>query len=117
VALTDSDPAVMRLASRWLRRLTDRALSLSLQYAPGQSLGELRRYWGETVGAEPRAIRSRREAPAEESESSQGPGRQGKGKGQGREVLGHGLLTVAVEDALLRARLQAWMQRTRESWR
>ncbi|HEX4436647.1 MAG TPA: hypothetical protein VH061_07600, partial [Solirubrobacteraceae bacterium] len=29
----------------------------------------------------------------------------------------HGLLTVTVNDTLLRARLQAWMQRTRETWR
>jgi hypothetical protein len=122
VALTNSDPAVMRLASRWLRRLTDRAISLSLQCAPGQSLGELRRFWGEAVGAEPRAIRARRNGGREDvgDRLSAGAGAAPDSRGEGeREPAGlrHGLLTVAVEDTLLRARLQAWMQRTRESWR
>src|ERR1041385_3347446 len=65
-ALTTSDPAVMRLVSRWLRRLTDRALSLSLQYRQGQSLGELRRFWSDAVGAEPQAIRTRRRASVDD---------------------------------------------------
>jgi transposase-like protein len=103
VALTNSDPAVMRLVSRWLRRLTDKAPFLSLRYAPGQSLNELRRFWGETTGTSPRAIRARG--------SSEGvPGEQ--------PVPGpsHGLLTIGVDDTLLRARLQGWMHRARESW-
>ncbi len=104
VALTNSDPAVMRLASRWIRRLTDRALMLSLQYGPGQSLRELRHFWSETTGAEPRAIRVRGSA---------------EGKSDEQPVPGapHGVLTVTVEDTLLRARLQGWMHRARESWR
>lgn len=111
VALTNSDPAVMRLASRWLRRLTDRALSLSLQCAPGQSLAELRRFWSEAVGAEPRAIRARtRDGGSHSVEDERDVGFEGDG-------ARHGVLTVAVEDVLLRARLQGWVQRTRESWR
>ncbi|MFI4991499.1 MAG: hypothetical protein ACHQHO_11385 [Solirubrobacterales bacterium] len=104
VALTNSDPAVMRLVSRWLRRLTDRAPLLSLQCEPGQSLKELRRFWGEAIGAEPRAIRVRGSGAAELGED-QPPGPP------------HGLLTVAVDDTLLRARLHGWMHRARESWR
>jgi hypothetical protein len=105
VALTNSDPAVIRLASRWIRRLTDRALSLSLQYRGDQSLGELRRFWSETVGADPRAIRARG------SRSSQGS------QHEPASSFPYGLLTVTVEDSLLRARLQGWMHRARESWR
>lgn len=116
VALTNSDPAVMRLASRWLRRLTDRALSLSLQCSPGHSLGELQRFWGEIVGAEPEAIRPRRRrggAGYDAGSAGSGGRRAGDETSEGR----HGVLTVAVEDMLLRVRLQAWTQRTRESWR
>lgn len=104
VALSNSDPAVMGLVSRWLRRLTDKAPFLSLRYDRGQSPKELRRFWGEVTGAEPRAIRVRgfcAEGPGEDS--APGPP--------------HGWLTVAVDDTLLRARLQGWMHRARESWR
>jgi hypothetical protein len=104
VALTNSDPAVMRLVSRWIGRLTDKAPFLSLQYRPGQSLKDLRRFWGETTGTEPRAIRVRRFATGEPD-------------GQVVQGAPHGLLTVGVEDTLLRARLQGWMDRARESWR
>lgn len=103
VALTNSDPAVMRLVSRWLRRLTDKAPFLSLRYGPGQSLRELRRFWGEVTGAEPRSIRVR-------GSCAEGPGED---PAPGPP---HGRLTVAVEDTLLRARLQGWMHRARESW-
>lgn len=103
VALTNSDPAVMRLVSRWIGRLTDRAPFLSLQYGPDQSLKDLRRFWSETTGAEPRAIRVRRSA-AREFEAQAVP------------YLPHGLLTVGVDDTLLRARLKGWMHRARETW-
>jgi hypothetical protein len=103
VALTNSDPAVMRLVSCWIARLTIKVPFLSLQYGPGQSLKDLRRFWSETTGAEPRAIRVRRFVAAESGEQA-APG------------SAHGLLTVGVEDALLRARLQGWMHRARESW-
>jgi hypothetical protein len=103
VALTNSDPAVMRLVSRWLRRLTDKAPILLLRYDPDQSLNELRRFWSEATGTAPRTIRARSAAEG---------------------VLGeplpldpsHGLLTIGVDDALLHARLQGWMRRARESW-
>jgi hypothetical protein len=104
VALTNSDPAVMRLVNRWLWRLTDKSPFLSIRYEHDQSLNELRRFWSETIGAEARTIRvqqgSSTGAPPE------GPSWRSR----------HGVLTVTVDDTLLRARLQAWMYRTRESW-
>jgi AcrR family transcriptional regulator len=103
VSLSNSDPAVMRLISRWLRRLTDRAPILLLSYDPGQSLNELRRFWSEATGTAPRAIRAR-----------------GSAEGVPGEPLllspSHGLLTIGVDDALLHARLRGWMHRARESW-
>lgn len=103
VSLTDADPAVMRLVSRWLHRLSDKAPLLWLRYSPGQSPKELRRFWGEATGAEPRAIRVRGTVEEELGEDS-------------APDLPHGRLTVAVDDTLLRARLQGWMHRARESW-
>jgi hypothetical protein len=103
VALSNSDPAVMRLVSRWLRRLTDKAPFLLLRYDPEQSLSELRRFWSEATGTAPRAIRARGSAGAvPDEQAAPGPS--------------HGLLTIGVDDTLLRARLQGWMRRARESW-
>ena len=93
----------MRLVNRWIWRLTDRSPFLSIQYQRDQSLTELRRFWGETVGADARTIRVRGTL-ADEPED------------EPKAVPRHGVLTVAVEDRLLRARMQAWMRRTRESW-
>jgi hypothetical protein len=104
VALTNADPVVMRLVSCWIGRLTNKVPFLSLQCGPGQSLKDLRRFWSEATGAEPRAIRVRRSAAREFGERA-------------APDPAHGLLTVGVEDTLLRARLQGWMCRARESWR
>lgn len=105
VALTSSDPAVIGLASRWIRRLSDETPLHLLQHAPGQSSKELRRFWGDVTGAEPCAIRVRGSAAVRESNP--------------RSLAGspHGLFTVTVEDVLLRARLEGWMHRAREGWR
>jgi hypothetical protein len=103
VALSDSDPAVMRLVNRWILRLTDKSPFLAIQYLPEQSLTELRCFWGETVGADARTIRVRGTSIDEPEMEPSEPSR-------------HGVLTITVEDTLLRARLQAWMRRTRESW-
>jgi hypothetical protein len=104
VSLTNTDPAVMRLVNRWIWRLTDKSPSLSLRCPPQRSVSELRRFWSDTVGAQPEAIRARigkQEDPLQRS---------------GAAPV-HGALTVSVEDKLLRARLQAWMCKMREGWR
>jgi hypothetical protein len=113
VALTNSDPMVMRLVSRWIKRLTDKAPFLSLQCSGDQSTTDLRHFWSEAVGAEPRAIRVRDAMGS--SRSGGAVDDRAPGDPVGDEQ--HGLLTVTVNDTLLRARLQAWMQRTRETWR
>jgi hypothetical protein len=103
VSLTDSDPAVIRLVNRWLLRLSDKSPLRSVEYEPDQSLTELRRFWGAIVGAEARTIR----AQGVQSADAERQGRSGQ----------YGVLTLTVDDALLRARLQAWIGKTRESWR
>jgi hypothetical protein len=104
VSLSDSDPAVIRLVNRWMLRLSDRSPLLSIRYGPGQSLTELRRFWGGVVGAEARTIRVHDVADRVDlhTPSCCPP---------------YGVLTVAVDDTLLRARLQAWMLKTRDCWR
>jgi hypothetical protein len=105
VALTNSDPAVIGLVSRWIRRLTDKTPLHLLQHAPGQSPKELRPFWSDVIGTESRAICVRNSSAAQESNAQLLAGSP------------HGLFTVSVEDVLLRARLQGWMHRARESWR
>ena len=103
VALASADPDVMRLVHRWIWRLSDRSPSLSVRYSPDQSRDELRRFWSDAVGEELPAIGASRAAGDEL--------RFGWGA---RPV--HGVLTAAVQDGVLRARMQAWMCRTREQW-
>jgi hypothetical protein len=57
VSLSDSDPAVMRLVNRWMLRLSEKSPLFAIRYEPGQSLTELRRFWGGIVGVQARAIR------------------------------------------------------------
>jgi AcrR family transcriptional regulator len=104
VSLSDPDPAVMRLVNRWMLRLSDKSPLLSVRYEPGQSLTELRRFWSGIVGVQARAIRVHAETDR--------PGAPDLAR-----RARHGVLTVSVEDALLRARLQAWICKTRDSWR
>jgi hypothetical protein len=104
VALANADPAVMRLAHRWIWRLTDKSPSISVHCAADQSFSELRRFWSNTVGEEAAAIRARRAGEGDQLHRWSPPPL-------------HGVLTITVDDSQLRARLQAWMCRTRESWR
>jgi hypothetical protein len=103
VSLSDSDPAVMRLVNRWMLRLSDKSPLLSVRYEPGQSLTELRRFWSGIVGVQARTIRVHEEADRAVARHA-------------ARRASHGVLTAAVEDALLSARLQAWMRRMREPW-
>jgi hypothetical protein len=103
VAVCNSDPAIVRLAARWLRRLTHKPPIFSIQYHADQDLPRLRRFWGDALDADPRAIRVQRK-----SNSGQLAGRSWRSE--------HGVLTVAVDDTLLHARLRAWMDRLRETW-
>jgi len=104
VSLSDSDAAVMRLANRWMLRLSDKPPLLSVRYEPGQSLTELRRFWSGIVGVQARTIRVHEEADR-------------AGDRDAARCARHGVLTVSVEDALLHARLEAWICKTRDSWR
>ncbi|MGA2454613.1 MAG: helix-turn-helix domain-containing protein [Solirubrobacteraceae bacterium] len=103
VSICNSDPAVMQMATRWIRRLSSKAPQASIQFHADQNLTDLREFWGGTVGIEPSAIRLQRK-----SNSNQMAGRVWRSR--------HGVLQVYVHDTLFRMRLQAWMDRLRSEW-
>jgi len=103
VAICNSDPAVLQLSTRWIRRLTDKQLNFSIQYHADQDATVLRRFWGQALGIDPDDIRFQRK-----SNSGQLRGRQWRSL--------HGVLAVRAHDTALRMRVQAWMDRLRASW-
>ena len=103
VAISNSDPAVLLLSVRWLRRLTRKSLSCSIQYHADQDPGKLCAFWTDTLALQPNTIRFQRK-----SNSGQLKGRTWR--------CCHGVLAVAVWDTLLRARLQGWIDCLTAEW-
>jgi transcriptional regulator with XRE-family HTH domain len=104
VSIGNSDPAVLTLATTWIRRLTTKPPVFSIQYRADQDLYELRHFWSEALDVEPAKIRFQRK-----SNSNQLTGRTWRSR--------YGVLTASVGDTLLRARMQGWMDQIRKSWR
>ncbi len=103
VSVANSDPAVVAHATVWIRRLTTRRLLFWLQYHADQDPEKLVGFWSETVHAPTESFRVLRK-----SNSNQLSGRIWRSP--------YGVLSVTVSDTYLRARLQAWMDLTRQSW-
>lgn len=103
VQICNSDPAVMQMSVRWLLCLTAKPLTFRIQYHADQNVEELCAFWGGTLDVPPVSIKLQRK-----SNSSQLNGRTW------RSV--HGVLAASVNDTLLRARIQAWMDRIRDDW-
>ena len=103
VEICNSDPAVMQLSMRWYRRLTTKSCEARIHYHADQNLGELCDFWGRTLGIDPQTIRTQGK-----SNSNQLSGRTWRSR--------YGVLTIRVFDTLLRARMQAWMDRLRSEW-
>lgn len=103
VALTNSDPAVVAIADRWMRRLSSNKISYSVLYHKDQDLNELRTFWGTHLGVHPSSIRL-----SGKSNSNQLNGRKWRSR--------YGVLKVRSSDTYLHARLQAWMDCLREQW-
>jgi len=103
VALGNSDPAVIKMADRWMRRFALRSLGYSVQYHADQDLVKLRVYWGALLAIDPQSIRLQRK-----SNSNQLAGRTWRSP--------YGVLTVRASDTMFRARLQAWIDLLRASW-
>ena len=103
VAVCNSDPRVIVLCTRWIRRFARNPLDFRLQYHADQDLSELQRFWGVQVGVSQDRIRVQRK-----SNSGRLNGRSWRSK--------WGVLTVTAGDTMFRARLQAWMDCLQEQW-
>jgi transposase-like protein len=103
VAIGNSDPRVLVLATRWLRALSSRELRFSVQVHEDQDLDRLSEFWASTLGIDAREIRVQRK-----SNSGRLGGRHWRSR--------YGVLTVTTCDTLLRARLQAWMDLVASEW-
>jgi hypothetical protein len=103
VAVTNSDPAVIALADRWIRRVARNPVRYGLHYHADQDLEALRSFWSKHLAISPSVIRE-------------------QGKSNSNQLTGRiwrsrlGVLTVRTNDTLLRARIEAWMDRLRAAW-
>jgi hypothetical protein len=103
VSICNSDPAIVALAQGWVRRLSDREPIIRVHYHADQDVEELRDFWGATLSIEPATVRVHRKSNS--------------GSLQGRSWrCVHGVASVTVYDTMLRARLQAWIDRVSEAW-
>ncbi|HTX32077.1 MAG TPA: hypothetical protein VMD09_11865 [Solirubrobacteraceae bacterium] len=103
VSIANSDDRVVAIATSWLRWLTTKRLTFSIQYHADQNLDELRSHWSEVLDIDGADIKLQRK-----SNSSQLKHRTWR--------CPHGVMTVTASDTLLRARLQAWIDRIRSEW-
>jgi AcrR family transcriptional regulator len=103
VAFVNSDPRMVVLAHRWLKRFARNPIRYRLQYHVDHDVEELKRYWASLLDVQPDMIK-----PIRKSNSNH------LSKRQFRCV--HGLLTVEMGDTYLRARLEAWMDFVKAQW-
>jgi hypothetical protein len=102
-SVSDSDPAIVSLAARWLGQLSGRAPVIRVQHHLDQDVKTLRAFWADTLGVDPDSIQFRAKSNS----------------GQLRTRVwrcAYGVVAVDVHDTQLRARIQAWIDRIRESW-
>jgi hypothetical protein len=103
VAIANSDPAVVRLAVRWMRVFSSQGLRYSIQYHADQKLHELREFWASQLGVSGDEIRLQRK-----SNSGQLAGRSWRSR--------YGVLTVSAGDTYFREAMQAWTDCLRDTW-
>lgn len=104
IALANSNPKVIYLADRWIKRFAVNPVAYGLQYHADQDPDYLRRFWAFGLGADPTLITAQRK-----SNSNQLRARTWRSQ--------WGVLTVGANDTQLRARLQAWMDCVQDEWR
>jgi transcriptional regulator with XRE-family HTH domain len=103
VSIANSDPAIVELATRWLRLLSPRKITYSIQYHADQNLEMLREFWGSRLAINPERIVLQRK-----SNSNGLTGRNWRSR--------FGVMTVCSNDTYLRSRLEAWMDCLRREW-
>jgi excisionase family DNA binding protein len=103
VSIANSDPAVVKLANRWIRRFAASTVHYAVQYHADQDLAALTQFWGNELDVEPEKIVLQRK-----SNSNGLAGRMWRSK--------YGVLTVIANDTAFRARLEAWIDCLKATW-
>lgn len=103
VSLNNSDPAVVKLAARWINRFAINPVRYTLQHHIDQHVPALCRFWAQELAIDISEITVQLK-----SNSNALSVRTWRSR--------YGLVAVAANDTALRARLQAWMDRVQEEW-
>ena len=103
VSLNNSDPAVVKLAARWINRFAINPVRYTLQHHLDQHVPALCRFWAQELAIDISDITVQLK-----SNSNALSVRTWRSR--------YGLVAVAANDTALRARLQAWMDRVQEEW-
>lgn len=103
VGVCNSDPLIVALCARWIRRFARNPVRYSIQYHADQDLVGLQAFWATMLSVSPSEIRLQRK-----SNSGRLSGRTWRSR--------YGVLNVSAGDTLLRARLEAWMHSLQEQW-
>jgi hypothetical protein len=103
VAFVNSDPALVRLANRWIGHFTINKLSYQLQLHIDHNEADVMSYWAQQLDILPEMI-----SVIRKSNSGHLAGRNFRSE--------HGLLSVRVGDTNLHMRLKAWMDYVKAQW-
>ncbi len=103
VSICNSDPSVMLLADRWLRRFAVRPLDYVVTYHPDQEEARLVAFWGGFLEIAPERIRCQRK-----TNSGRLSGRVWRCR--------HGVMAIASHDTYLRSRVAAWVDLIKQEW-
>jgi hypothetical protein len=103
VSVCNSDPAIVVLCARWVRRFARNPVRYSIQYHADQDLDGLQDFWGQQLSVDPKQIVLQRK-----SNSGRLSGRVWRSQ--------YGVLSVCAHDTLFRARLEAWIHSLQDEW-
>lgn len=104
VSICNSDPSIVRIASEYVRRLSDNPnIRYELQCHHDNDEDELKQYWAELLGIEAQEI-----AVIRKSNAGNLSGRKWRSK--------YGVFAVKVGSTKLRCYIQAWMDYVKQEW-
>jgi AcrR family transcriptional regulator len=103
VTVCNSDPAIVVLCARWVRRFARNPVRYSIQYHADQDLEGLQAFWASQLSVRPEEV-----VLIRKSNSGRLSGRVWRSR--------YGVLSVTASDTLLRARLEAWMHSLQDQW-
>ena len=104
VSICNSNPAIVIIGMRGIKKISECKLDFGLQYHMDQDEEKLKVFWAEILGIEPSCIITRRK-----SNSNNLSGRNWASE--------YGILAVRVSDTKARAELQAYMDVIQEEWK